>query len=324
LIDERERALLEEGLRAFLARSSGQGWEAVDTALGEFGWLGLLEGETDEALAIVFSELGAADAASTVLDDVLLLALGLSPGDGGAVLLPPVACSQASVDLLDGELRGCGLLTARVLGAPEVVVAAREGEGQIVLCRIASEDVECGSVTEMDPRSGFRLARLEGVRSRGTIGGGKQEWRRAVAFGQRAISSQIAGACRMMLELARGHALTREQFGRPIARFQAVRHRLAEALVGLEGLEAALVAARDGDPRSATLAKAIAARTSTTVMAHCQQVLGGIGFTTDHSFHRYLKRTLLLQGLFGSGAELNAEIGRELLSSRQVPRLIEL
>ena len=95
------------------------------------------------------------------------------------------------------------------------------------------------------------------------------------------------------------------QFGRPIASFQAVRHRLAEALVAVEALDATLDAAGD-EPNAVTaaLAKATAGRTARTVAAHCQQVLAGIGFTTDHPFHRFLKRTMLLEGLFGSADEI--------------------
>ena len=132
-------------------------------------------------------------------------------------------------------------------------------------------------------------------------------WEAAVALGRRAIAHQMAGASRAMLELARAHALERVQFGRPIGRFQAVRHRLAEALVAIEALDAALTAAAD-EPTATTaaLAKALAGRTARTVAAHCQQVLAGIGFTTDHPFHRYLKRTMLLEGLFGSADEIVA------------------
>ena len=107
-----------------------------------------------------------------------------------------------------------------------------------------------------------------------------------------------------MLDLARTHALERVQFGRPIARFQAVRHRLADALVAVEALEATLAAARDEpNPQTAALAKAFAGRAARTVSAHCQQVLAGIGFTTEHPFHRFFKRTILLEGLFGSADE---------------------
>jgi alkylation response protein AidB-like acyl-CoA dehydrogenase len=115
------------------------------------------------------------------------------------------------------------------------------------------------------------------------------------------------------------------QFGRPIATFQAVRHRLADTLVAVEALEATLTAAREEpNPETAALAKAVAGRTARTVAAHCQQVLAGIGFTTEHPFHHFLKRTLLLEGLFGSADEIVLDVGRQLLAARHVPTLIEL
>jgi alkylation response protein AidB-like acyl-CoA dehydrogenase len=128
-----------------------------------------------------------------------------------------------------------------------------------------------------------------------------------------------------MLALARSHALERLQFGRPVAQFQAVRHRLADALVAVEALEATLAAAREeANSDTAALAKAVAGRTARTVAAHCQQVLAGIGFTTQHPFHRFLKRTLALEGLFGSADEIVLDVGRQLLATRRVPTLIEL
>jgi alkylation response protein AidB-like acyl-CoA dehydrogenase len=115
------------------------------------------------------------------------------------------------------------------------------------------------------------------------------------------------------------------QFGRPIATFQAARHRLADTLVAVEALEATLTAAREEpNPDTAALAKAVAGRTASTVAAHCQQVLAGIGFTTEHPFHRFLKRTIVLEGLFGSADEIALAVGRQLLAARHVPTLIEL
>jgi alkylation response protein AidB-like acyl-CoA dehydrogenase len=128
-----------------------------------------------------------------------------------------------------------------------------------------------------------------------------------------------------MLELARTHALERVQFGRPIARFQAVRHRLADALVAVESLDAALRAASDTpNADTAALAKAMAGRAAQTVGRNCQQVLAGIGFTVEHPFHRYLKRTLALEGLFGSADAIVLDVGRRLLAERRAPALIEL
>jgi alkylation response protein AidB-like acyl-CoA dehydrogenase len=128
-----------------------------------------------------------------------------------------------------------------------------------------------------------------------------------------------------MLALARAHALERVQFGRPVARFQAVRHRLAEALVAVAALDAVLDAAAD-EPSvtTAALAKAVAGRTARIVAAHAQQVLAGIGFTTDHAFHRYVKRTMVLDGLFGSAETVTRELGHGLLAARAVPTLVEL
>ena len=123
-----------------------------------------------------------------------------------------------------------------------------------------------------------------------------------------------------MLELARRHALGRVQFGRPIASFQAVRHRLAETLVAVESAEAVLGAAwEDGSPTTAAVAKALAGRGARTAARHCQQVLAGIGFTTEHPFHRYVRRALVLDELFGSSRSLTRELGVELLAARRLP-----
>ena len=154
---------------------------------------------------------------------------------------------------------------------------------------------------------------------------GTDAWDDAVAAGRRAVGHQIAGASRTVLDLARTHAVEREQFGRSVSKFQAVRHRLAETLVAIEALDATLAAAWD-EPgaMTAALASAQAGRTARIVAAHCQQVLAGIGFTTDHPFHRYLKRTMALEGLFGTTDEIVVDLGRQLLETRTVPRLIEL
>lgn len=57
---------------------------------------------------------------------------------------------------------------------------------------------------------------------------------------------------------------------------------------------------------------------------HCQQVLAGIGSATEHPFHRFLKRVLALEGLFGSADEIVLDVGRRLLAERHVLTLIEL
>ncbi|VBA54817.1 acyl-CoA dehydrogenase family protein [Mycobacterium pseudokansasii] len=147
----------------------------------------------------------------------------------------------------------------------------------------------------------------------------------AVAAGRRALGWWLVGTSRAMLTLARRHALDRVQFGRPIASFQAVRHRLAEALVAIEGAEATVQAATDEPGELACLlAKAAAGQAALTVARHCQQVLGGIGFTAEHRLHRHVKRSLVLDGLLGSSHELVRDIGVTLCSKGFAPQLGQL
>jgi alkylation response protein AidB-like acyl-CoA dehydrogenase len=128
-----------------------------------------------------------------------------------------------------------------------------------------------------------------------------------------------------MLQLARDHAVDRIQFGRPIASFQAVRHRLAEGLVAVEAADGALAAAwEDGTPMAAALAKAIAGRTGRTVARHAQQVLAGIGFTTEHPLHDHVRRVIVLDRLLGDHHTLTRELGEQLLETRTIPDLLPL
>lgn len=143
-----------------------------------------------------------------------------------------------------------------------------------------------------------------------------------LAAGRRALGWWLVGTGRAMLALARTHAVDRVQFGRPLAAFQAVRHRLAETLVALDGAEAALVAAED--PFGSLLAKAAAGQAAMTAARHCQQVLGGIGFTAEHPLHRYVRRALVLDGMLGSSRELTREAGARLRAEGSAPRLVQL
>jgi alkylation response protein AidB-like acyl-CoA dehydrogenase len=150
-------------------------------------------------------------------------------------------------------------------------------------------------------------------------------WSSSVALAQLAVGYELAGAARTMLELARQHALARVQFGQPIARFQAVRHRLAETLVAIESADAVLEAAWDDrSPLTAAVAKALAGRGAKKASRHCQQVLAGIGFTTEHEFHRHARRVLVLDELFGASRSLTRDLGADLLTTRRLPAFAPL
>ena len=57
---------------------------------------------------------------------------------------------------------------------------------------------------------------------------------------------------------------------------------------------------------------------------HCQQVLAGIGFTTEHPLHRYVRRVLVLDQLLGDARSLTRRLGEDLLARRSLPSILPL
>jgi hypothetical protein len=319
MIDPGERAAIAETVRGAIARAGAD----VDAVLASLGWLEMLDAEPDDAIDLVFGALGAANATASALDDVLPSALGQTPRAELAVLLPHFAAWDPPGRIDGDEIRADGLATHRATTAAAMLVVCGPASAPWSVI-VPATATRMEALRGVDADAGLRTVRLHGSVS-GAVRLDAAAWRLAVARGRRAVAHQLEGACRTMLDLARTHAIERVQFGRPIARFQAVRHRLAEVLVAVEALAAALAAAREEPhPDTAALAKAIAGRTAHTVTRHCQQVLAGVGFTTEHPFHRFLKRTLALEGLFGSADAIVLDVGRRLLAERRVPTLIEL
>ncbi|QZA10253.1 acyl-CoA dehydrogenase [Mycolicibacter heraklionensis] len=146
-----------------------------------------------------------------------------------------------------------------------------------------------------------------------------------VGEARRALGWWMVGSARAMLALARQHALDRVQFGKPIASFQAVRHRLADTLVAIEGAEATLsVPVIDSPDLTSMLAKAAAGKAALTAAKHCQQVLGGVGFTAEHELHRHVERVLVLDGLLGNARDLTRQVGGGLRARGSAPRMVQL
>ncbi len=322
MITANERAAMTESVGAAIADAVARSAN-VDATLAELGWRELLADDPDAAVEIVFTALGSANATASALDDVLAATLGFELGADLAILLPNFA-SWAPPGRIDGShSHAHGIATCRAATAAEILVAC-DNESALNTSMVSVAAAEVTVVRGVDPDAGLHFVRCP-IETKGGRPLDPAAWQSALALGRRAVAYQIAGACRTVLNLARTHALDRMQFGRPIARFQAVRHKLAEVLVAVESLDAALAAAGDTpSPETAALAKAIAGRTAYTTAKHCQQVLAGIGFTTEHQFHRYLKRILAFEGLFGSADAITHDIGHRLLAERRVPTLIEL
>ena len=143
----------------------------------------------------------------------------------------------------------------------------------------------------------------------------------AVAIGRRALAAELVGLSERMLDDTVGYVVERHQFGRPIATFQTVKHRLADVKVATSAARAALRTAWiDDSPTSAVAAKCLAGRAQRVAAANCHQVHGGIAFTVEHGFHRFIRRGQLLDSLLGRADDLVRELGADLLERGRVPR----
>jgi alkylation response protein AidB-like acyl-CoA dehydrogenase len=72
------------------------------------------------------------------------------------------------------------------------------------------------------------------------------------------------------------------------------------------------------------MAKAVAGRSARTVARHCQQVLAGIGFTTEHTFHHYFRRVVVLDQLLGGHHVLTRGLGADALATGSLPAAFPL
>jgi alkylation response protein AidB-like acyl-CoA dehydrogenase len=128
-------------------------------------------------------------------------------------------------------------------------------------------------------------------------------------LGRTLAAAEAAGGARACTEAAVAYAKDREQFGRPVGSFQAVKHMCANMLVAAELATAtAWDAARAGTAGGeAQLAAAVAAEVAIDAYVRCAelniQVHGGIGFTWEHDAHLYLRRALSLRATAGSPAK---------------------
>lgn len=142
---------------------------------------------------------------------------------------------------------------------------------------------------------------------------------RLQALAAAGAAAEMLGGATRVLQMACAYAAERQQFGRPIATFQAIKHMIADQAVALDGLRSAVWAAWwtiDHRPEhalvAAALAKATADEVAIRLAAENIQIHGGMGFTADADAHLYLKRAHL-DRIAWAPAEFHQEIlGRHL------------
>jgi alkylation response protein AidB-like acyl-CoA dehydrogenase len=209
--------------------------------------------------------------------------------------------------------------------ATELAVVARGTAGLGVFV-VPAAAVRCSTPQPLDPTLPFGTVTLQGAPvqdERVLIEPGDPRAEPAVARvleqATTAVALSTVATCRAIFEVTLQYAKEREQFGRPIGSFQALKHRLAECYLAVERASAlawfaALTIAEDDDRRATATAMAKAAA------GECQQLLtrdglqlhGGVGFTWEHDLHFLLKRAMAGNLLFGTATTHRARIAHLL------------
>jgi Acyl-CoA dehydrogenase, C-terminal domain len=283
-----ERACPTSVVRDAEARDDGRSPE-LEAALAAFGLDELADAAEPGQLTVTAWELGRALAPVTFVETAPVRAvLGL----GGAA---------------------CGLEGLAPAGAERVVVA--DG-GDLVM---ATVDAGAGRRTS----AGDVLAPARS-QAGSVVVGGRAETDRLRRLTRLLGAARLVGASEGLLALGVEYAKGREQFGRPIASFQAVAHRLADAAVASDGAgllvrKAAWVSEAeqggDGapDPLFATLAWAKAVEASRVVASHVHQCMGGYGFALEYDCQLFSRRIRSWSMRLGRPGPELASVARTLL-----------
>jgi alkylation response protein AidB-like acyl-CoA dehydrogenase len=282
--------------------------------LGALGWLGLAVPEEHGGsgfglpeLVVVAEEMGRAVAPGPFVPTVIastVIATAASP-QAQARLLPGLADGSAvGAVALGGDVRVSGGTASGsagvVLGGhlADVLVVPAGEDIAIVDCRGGGISVQVPA--NVDPAR--RSARVTLDRAQAElVPGGRQV---LTDLARTMLAADAAGVARACTEMAADYAKVREQFGRPIGMFQAVKHHCANMLVAAELASAAVWdAARAGASGGDQLTYTAAVAATLALAAADQnanlniQVHGGIGFTWEHDAHLYLRRATAIEAI---------------------------
>ena len=122
--------------------------------------------------------------------------------------------------------------------------------------------------------------------------------------------AETVGAANRVFDFTVEYAFDRFSFGRPLASYQALKHRFADMKLWLEcchgttlGAAEAVESQADDAAKLVSVAKAYVGEYATEIIQDCVQMHGGIGVTWDHDIHLYLRRATLNRALYGSPGE---------------------
>lgn len=330
----------EADVRAVMDGSEGYDAKAWQLAAEQIGVQALAipedvggAGYGFDELAIVMEEAGrtlfpAPLMSTAVLATSALLAVGGPEAQGYLTriatgeLIATVAVSEAllhwdsadvttTAEIVGDEWRLAGTKPYVLDGAQAelLIVAARTSTGvSLFAVEAGAEGLSVEVLDSMDQTR--KLARVSLVGTPATLlgqdGSGWELLERVYDRALAALACEQVGGAQAALEMTVAYINMRQQFGRPIGSFQAIKHRCADLLVEVESARSAAAyastavgAGADDASVAAAIAKVYCSQAFYHVAAECIQMHGGIGFTWEHPAHLYFKRAKSSEALFG-------------------------
>jgi alkylation response protein AidB-like acyl-CoA dehydrogenase len=243
----------------------------------------------------------------------------------GRALVPgPVVGTHLAAGLIEGAATGERIVgLAGRMGSQMGVVHLDSLDDLLVLdhegvWRVDPREVNASRVARpLDPLSPAHLIQTVPRGERLAMHAVAAQWR---VLGNALVAAQLVGLASAVTDLSVAYAKERQQFGRPIGSFQAVKHILADMLVRAEVARAAAHAAgvaldrrADVDPdRAVAGAKLLASEAAVANGKAAVQVHGGMGFTWEVDVHLYLKRAVVLSTAFDLPDELAESLAASL------------
>lgn len=323
-----------------------QRWRPLWKTMTDLGWTALALFDDDAGLGVVelvavLEEVGAAAAPVPLLSSAghaagVLRAMGpearpwqeeLAEGAVGALgVVAPGARGLDPALVWSGESqRVCGTVggVAEASRADLLVLLARSADGSTMATVVRpGTGIEATPTEAVDPSRPVADLTVDAAAEIAR----PVDLRCALALPLTAAAAEMVGLASRVLEVSLGYAGTREQFGRAIGSFQAVKHRLADCYVAIERARSLTYAATmqltDAEAptadtwRAALLAKAAAGEAVTETARAGVQVHGALGMTWEHDMHLYLRRAWQSATLLGDSRSLYREAAAVTIGRR--------
>jgi alkylation response protein AidB-like acyl-CoA dehydrogenase len=278
-------------------------------------------------VAAALSGAGAAGGAGDVLAGLLSgevvasWALGEPPPDDGLGAVSLEVRVDGSEVVLDGVKRP----VESAERATHLLVTGRTAAGLTqVLVPTDAAGVSIEPLQTVDLTRRFSVVRFDGVRVPGDavvgeVGGADDDVERQLQLACVVGNAESVGAMQAAFDMTVEWAFDRYSFGRPLASYQALKHRFADMKSWLEAAHASSDAAAAAvDARSAdagelvSVAKAFIGDYGAELLHECVQLHGGIGVTFAHDLHLFLRRLTLNRALYGTPTEHRRRLAARL------------